>query len=793
MIFTFYGFKGGVGRTLAVVHAATILASTRGPHGSNVLVMDLDLEAPSAFLYLPPGHEEVVQPGRGFVELMAEFLDDHRDAEWLRQELPRVVFEAAPGLFVLPSGNYTDPRYLESAQRLDEAYEAGFFEALKDACDRLYDYVLIDSRTGLAEIAAAATIYLGDVLVPCFRPNQANLGVGMIVQRFLAHKRLHKDDADAPIIPLLTPRPASHSPAAAKWAAFYQEQFFGPHRMIVQVPFDASLETGDAMIIRPGSLTAQLEDGKVMAAGDDVADLGAPIIAAYIELAERIASFNTVRDVIAARKAELAAFLDQRYVDALNFLFQAIRRQPDSREHWNTLMRRYVPAVLDAAETPARDLIRHFLSECLGEGPRRLESARGRAWAHVIRAAKFGKTSEDGMADVEAALALAGDAPDIANDANFLAAQIIRFRNEKALRAGDVAALATRKQELRQALRHLDDAVATGGETERIVRFSGELHRELGEWDDAVRDFDRAALLTGAAPAEALLESAQTLERAGRYGEAVRRYLAAVKAAPYNEEVYRRFVPTLYRLGYFDEACHRLDQWRRMNAVSPEPSRYALACAVTRGDPREIEEWLTIVRRQQAPPTRIVAWALLRLGQYEEAQECVVDDIDSGAYERFQLALAFACLERDSTAILALPAESAGGGNYLALAAAALGMPDIARSHIQSCFPYEEVLPLAWRTNLQLAAALVEATETPSDRRMTDALLVRLRDNVENAQWTRQQIEMQMVRQLWSRNGSRSQTAQQRWDEIMRAWDGIEMVPFEQFEPFDVPLQSNRR
>src|SRR6185436_7614682 len=207
MIFTFYGFKGGVGRTLAVVHAATILASTRGPHGSNVLVMDLDLEAPSVFLYLPPSRGDVAQPGRGFVELMAEFLDDHRDAEWLRQELPRIVFGAAPALFVLASGNYTDPHYLESAQRLDEAYEAGFFQALKEACDRLYDYVLIDSRTGLAEIAAAATIYLGDVLVPCFRPNQANLGVGMIVQRFLAHHRLHKDDEDAPLIPLLTPRP----------------------------------------------------------------------------------------------------------------------------------------------------------------------------------------------------------------------------------------------------------------------------------------------------------------------------------------------------------------------------------------------------------------------------------------------------------------------------------------------------------------------------------------------------------------------------------------------------------
>ena len=41
-IFTFYSFKGGVGRSLAVMNVAYTLAG-RGRH---VLVVDMDLEAP---------------------------------------------------------------------------------------------------------------------------------------------------------------------------------------------------------------------------------------------------------------------------------------------------------------------------------------------------------------------------------------------------------------------------------------------------------------------------------------------------------------------------------------------------------------------------------------------------------------------------------------------------------------------------------------------------------------------------------------------------------------------------
>jgi MinD-like ATPase involved in chromosome partitioning or flagellar assembly len=49
-IITFYSYKGGAGRTMALANAACLLAAA----GNNVLVIDWDLEAPGLHRYLHP-------------------------------------------------------------------------------------------------------------------------------------------------------------------------------------------------------------------------------------------------------------------------------------------------------------------------------------------------------------------------------------------------------------------------------------------------------------------------------------------------------------------------------------------------------------------------------------------------------------------------------------------------------------------------------------------------------------------------------------------------------------------
>ncbi|MEH0637687.1 AAA family ATPase [Streptomyces bottropensis] len=69
-IITFYSFKGGTGRTMALVNTAWILAS----NGLRVLVVDWDLEAPGLHTYLQPllADPELTESA-GVIEMVKNF------------------------------------------------------------------------------------------------------------------------------------------------------------------------------------------------------------------------------------------------------------------------------------------------------------------------------------------------------------------------------------------------------------------------------------------------------------------------------------------------------------------------------------------------------------------------------------------------------------------------------------------------------------------------------------------------------------------------------------------------
>src|ERR1700689_748786 len=60
-IITFYSYKGGIGRTMALANVAWILAA----NGYRVLVADWDLESPGLHRFLYPFLEQVVRDARG--------------------------------------------------------------------------------------------------------------------------------------------------------------------------------------------------------------------------------------------------------------------------------------------------------------------------------------------------------------------------------------------------------------------------------------------------------------------------------------------------------------------------------------------------------------------------------------------------------------------------------------------------------------------------------------------------------------------------------------------------------
>lgn len=176
MIVTFYSYKGGVGRTLALANIACFLAEDQ-EHPQRVLVWDFDLEAPGLYGLFRP--KKPVK--RGFVDMAYEFAN-MGDVPDLDQY---IYTSQVHGIDVLPAGQ-VDASYCEKLQSIDwlrffdsDPTDAGpFFGRLAEELSgekHAYDYVLIDSRTGLNDQAGISTQVLPNLLVVLFRLTDQNL------------------------------------------------------------------------------------------------------------------------------------------------------------------------------------------------------------------------------------------------------------------------------------------------------------------------------------------------------------------------------------------------------------------------------------------------------------------------------------------------------------------------------------------------------------------------------------------------------------------------------------------
>jgi len=173
---TFYSFKGGVGRTLALANIG--LELTR--KGRRVLLTDFDLESPGidTFETLRPRESH-----QGIVEYVSNFMAT-RIAPDARDYIYEVLGVGQKGgrLWVMPAGK-GDEEYAQklssiSWQRLyDELDGFLMFEDLKAQWRKSFepDYVLIDSRTGHTDIEGICTRQLPDAVVVLFFPNEQNL------------------------------------------------------------------------------------------------------------------------------------------------------------------------------------------------------------------------------------------------------------------------------------------------------------------------------------------------------------------------------------------------------------------------------------------------------------------------------------------------------------------------------------------------------------------------------------------------------------------------------------------
>lgn len=175
MVYTFYSYKGGVGRSMALANVAMLLAKW----GARVLVVDFDLEAPGLEMYFER-HCRMSRARRdtvGLVELLhARMRNETMD--WSRN-----VIQAESGgitLDILCAGRKTED-YQQRVQQLDwvklfDKCDIGnYFDELRNEWKRTYEFVLVDSRTGITDIGDVCTVLLPDALVVLFVSNYQNI------------------------------------------------------------------------------------------------------------------------------------------------------------------------------------------------------------------------------------------------------------------------------------------------------------------------------------------------------------------------------------------------------------------------------------------------------------------------------------------------------------------------------------------------------------------------------------------------------------------------------------------
>jgi cellulose biosynthesis protein BcsQ len=172
---------------MALANVAVLLARW----GSKVLVVDWDLEAPGIERYfdeLVPGCHDEVEEKRGIVDI-ADELTKGIESNWAESTV-KVPVPGTSGHIDLLSAGRRDAGYVQRLQQLD--WDALFtdhdfgrrLEAIRDGWRETYDYILIDSRTGITDIGGICTIYLPDVLVAMFTANHQSVeGVANVVSR----------------------------------------------------------------------------------------------------------------------------------------------------------------------------------------------------------------------------------------------------------------------------------------------------------------------------------------------------------------------------------------------------------------------------------------------------------------------------------------------------------------------------------------------------------------------------------------------------------------------------------
>lgn len=211
-VITFYSYKGGTGRSMALANVACYLARK-----ARVLAVDWDLDAPGLGQFFRAILDVNSHAERGGV---LEFFERWSKRGSARENGPENYDEQlrSVGLSEYVTGTTIPNLSFMAPGRIDRTYAKrlaeldwqalhkrlpGLIPAFAAYLSQEFDYCLIDSRSGFSDTAGICTAMLPEKLVAVFAPNRQNLeGLKVMIERAVEYRKQSDDIRPLVVFPL---------------------------------------------------------------------------------------------------------------------------------------------------------------------------------------------------------------------------------------------------------------------------------------------------------------------------------------------------------------------------------------------------------------------------------------------------------------------------------------------------------------------------------------------------------------------------------------------------------------
>ncbi|WP_291726993.1 KGGVGR-motif variant AAA ATPase [Bernardetia sp.] len=242
MFVSFYSYKGGVGRTQLLANAASYLCFYKH---KKVLLLEWDLEAPGLHHYFKDSEGKSTKVEKdGLIEVLEKYMNvAQRGAKIEKEELPffteeniindLIVSKTGKGkVDLIPCANYSKEGFTRKLNDFDwreftEMRDGNvFISFLKTKLKELdYDYIFIDSRTGIADYSGICNILLPDVNVVVVAPTDQNFEGSLRITKAISEHPFLKEGNRKPFILPILSRIDRDVPNYEDWVERFENEF----------------------------------------------------------------------------------------------------------------------------------------------------------------------------------------------------------------------------------------------------------------------------------------------------------------------------------------------------------------------------------------------------------------------------------------------------------------------------------------------------------------------------------------------------------------------------------------